>query len=99
MFVGSVENINNMNNTNVPDANRLAKICLQTFESIPKSGKPATAKEWTVLSCIAKYHHQTDVIQVVSIGTGKFHIRKYYSYCKKRRRMNKKQFMNILAFK
>ncbi|XP_055301321.1 tRNA-specific adenosine deaminase 1 [Sitodiplosis mosellana] len=54
----------------VPDADRLAKICYQTFESISKTGKPILGKEWTVLSCIAKYEHHTKDLEVVSLGTG-----------------------------
>lgn len=61
-----------MNANFVPDANQLAKICLKTFESIPKTGKPTLDKEWTVLSCIAKYHQKSHEIDVVAIGTGKF---------------------------
>lgn len=61
-----------MNKTFIPDANVLAEVCLKTFKSIPKTGKPTLDKEWTVLSCIAKYHHGTKHIDVVSIGTGKY---------------------------
>lgn len=59
-----------MNSTIVPDADRLAKICYQTFESISKTGKPIVDKEWTVLSCIVKYEHATKDLNVVSLGTG-----------------------------
>lgn len=54
----------------VPDADRLTKICYQTFESISKTGKPILDKEWTVFSCIVKYEHQTKDLEVVSLGTG-----------------------------
>lgn len=33
-----------MTTTFVPDANRLAKVCYQTFESISKRGKPVLGK-------------------------------------------------------
>lgn len=59
-----------MNRTIIPDADRLAKICYQTFESISKTGKPIVEKEWTVLSCIVKYEHATKDLEVVSLGTG-----------------------------
>lgn len=60
-----------MSTSLVPDSERLAKLCFQTFESIPKTGKPILGKEWTVLSCIAKYEHQTNQMEIVSMGTGK----------------------------
>lgn len=63
-----------MNENLVPDPNRLGKICFESFESIPKTGKPILNTEWTVMSCIAKYHHDTKQIDVIAIGTGKFHI-------------------------
>lgn len=55
----------------VPEADRLVKICFETFESLLKKGKPSLGKEWTVLSCIAKYNHVSKEIEVVSLGTGK----------------------------
>lgn len=60
-----------MNEICVPNANHLAEICLKLFETIPKTGKPTLQMEWTVLSCIAKYQHQSNVIDVVAFGTGK----------------------------
>lgn len=54
----------------VPDANRLAKVCLQFVDTLPKTGKPIHNHEWTVLSCIAKFTHETNLIEVIAIGTG-----------------------------
>lgn len=59
-----------MNEICVPNANHLAEICLKLFETIPKTGKPTLDKEWTVLSCIAKYHRRSKEIEVVAFGTG-----------------------------
>lgn len=56
---------------NIPDANKVTNICLQTFETIAKTGKPIANKEWTVLTCIIQYDHRTENIEVVSLGTGK----------------------------
>lgn len=53
-----------------PDANKVAALCLRAFETISKSGKPLLDKEWTVLSCIVKYDHQINGMDVISIGTG-----------------------------
>lgn len=53
----------------VPDPNELGKICLESFESLAKTGKPVI-NEWTVLSCICMYRHGNQ-IDVVAIGTGK----------------------------
>lgn len=38
-------------------------------DRLKKTGKP-NENEWTVLACIVKYEHQTDQIEVVSMGTG-----------------------------
>lgn len=56
----------------VPDANRLAEICLNFIDTIPKTGKPLLNQEWTVLSCIAKFQHETNEIEVIAAGTGKY---------------------------
>lgn len=55
-----------------PDPNELGKKCLESFESIPKTGKPIINTEWTVMSCIALYQHDTNQIDVIAIGTGKY---------------------------
>lgn len=58
------------NNTNLPDPNRLAEMCLIKFEQLPKTGKPIPNREWTVLSCIVQYNHSNDAIDIVALGTG-----------------------------
>lgn len=60
-----------MSEIEIPDPNQLAQLCFNIFDSLPKSGKPIANKEWTVLSCIAKYHHETMNIEIVALGTGK----------------------------
>lgn len=61
-----------MNNKQyIPDAKKVANICLQAFESIAKTGKPIANKEWTVLTCIIQYDHPNEITKVVSLGTGK----------------------------
>lgn len=55
----------------VPDPNEFGRICLELFETIPKTGKPILNTEWTVMTCIAKYQHDTNKIGVIAIGTGK----------------------------
>lgn len=62
----------------VLDANRVAHHCIDTFNSIPKTGKPIESKEWTVLSCILLFNRRTDDLQVVSLGTGERY--KYLAY-------------------
>lgn len=59
-----------MNESHVLDAKRVAQRCIDTFNSIPKTGKPIDSKEWTVLSCILLLNKRTDDLQVVSLGTG-----------------------------
>lgn len=60
-----------MNENLVPDPNQLGSACFESFESIPKTGKPIKNTEWTVMSCIATYQHDTNEIDVIAIGTGK----------------------------
>ncbi|KAG4074630.1 hypothetical protein HA402_004501 [Bradysia odoriphaga] len=50
-------------------ADRIATASLYKFKSLPKTGKPS-CNEWTVLSSILKYNSNTDVLEVVAIGTG-----------------------------
>lgn len=52
-----------------PTADRIAILSLDKFKKLPKTGKPS-CKEWTVLSSILKYNQKTDLLEVVSIGTG-----------------------------
>lgn len=54
----------------IPDAIALTEKCFCAFEAIGRTGKPILYKEWTVLSCIVKYDHQTKEMDVISIGTG-----------------------------
>lgn len=55
----------------LPNANHLAKVCLQLIDTLQKTGKPIHNQEWTVYSCIAKLTHDTNEIEVIAIGTGK----------------------------
>lgn len=52
-----------------PSAERIATASINKFKSLPKTGKPSS-NEWTVLSSILKYNRQTDLLEVVAIGTG-----------------------------
>lgn len=56
----------------VPDPNELGKICSASFDTMPKTGKPIINSEWTVMSCVALYQHDTKQITVVAIGSGKY---------------------------
>lgn len=49
--------------------NKIAQLCINAFNNIPKTGKPNT-KEWTILSCILKEDISKDHMEVVSLGTG-----------------------------
>lgn len=59
-----------MNEWHVLDAKRVAQLCIDTFDGVPKTGKPISSKEWTVLSCILSFDKRNDDLQVVSLGTG-----------------------------
>lgn len=59
-----------MTNLNRLQPERVAQACFSVYDKLPKSGKPITHKEWTVLSCILKYQSNTDNLEVVSLGTG-----------------------------
>lgn len=52
------------------DTERVTKACFSLYEKLPKSGKPITQKEWTVLSCVLKYQSNINDLEVVSLGTG-----------------------------
>lgn len=54
----------------IPEADRIVRICFNMFDSLSKKGKPILGKEWTVLSCIVKYNHISKELEVVSLGTG-----------------------------
>lgn len=60
-----------MSNQTIPTANRISKLCLNKFDSLPKTGKPIFGKEWTVYTCIVKYNNSNEDLEVVSLGTGK----------------------------
>lgn len=57
-----------MNSINDDIHSKIAKLCLEHFKSLPKSGKPKE-NEWTVLSCIVKEDSGED-FKVVALGTG-----------------------------
>lgn len=59
-----------MSALHVPAAKRVAQHCIDTFDGIPRTGKPIDNKEWTVLSGILLFNERTDDLQVVSLGTG-----------------------------
>lgn len=59
-----------MNESHVVDAERIARICYETYNSLPKAGKSVGNEEWTVLSCILSFNKATDVLHVVALGTG-----------------------------
>ncbi|CAK1546143.1 unnamed protein product [Leptosia nina] len=48
---------------------QIVKECLQSFQSLPKTGKPLNC-EWTVLTCIIQRNTESGKYRVVSIGTG-----------------------------
>lgn len=54
----------------IVDADRIAATSFVKFHELPKTGKPKTGAEWTVLSCILQYHEQTDQLDVIALGTG-----------------------------
>lgn len=43
----------------VPDPDKIARICLDKLDSLPKTGLPAK-RQWTVLSCILQYNEPVD---------------------------------------
>lgn len=48
---------------------KIAENCINFYENLPKTGKPVD-NEWTVLSCIVQYNTETELHEVVSLGTG-----------------------------
>lgn len=62
--------VETMNKQTVPAANRISKLCLEKFESLPKTGKPIPGIEWTVYSCIVQLNELNQELKVVSLGTG-----------------------------
>lgn len=55
---------------NCPQPDRIARHCFDFFDTLPKTGKPNAATEWTVLSCIVQYNGLTNDMHVVALGTG-----------------------------
>ncbi|XP_055589744.1 tRNA-specific adenosine deaminase 1 [Uranotaenia lowii] len=53
-------------------ANHVSKICLEKFESLPKTGKPDIAYEWTILSGIVMQRSVAggDETRLVALATG-----------------------------
>ncbi|XP_026471962.1 tRNA-specific adenosine deaminase 1-like [Ctenocephalides felis] len=49
---------------------RVALLCLDHYNSLPKTGKPTTGQQWTVLSCVVEYNSIEDSLKLVSLGTG-----------------------------
>nr|XP_039273784.1 tRNA-specific adenosine deaminase 1-like isoform X1 [Styela clava] len=50
--------------------NLIAEKCLAQYQSLPKKGKPAVGKEWTVLSGIVEEDVNAKTFKVVALGTG-----------------------------
>ncbi|XP_078337299.1 tRNA-specific adenosine deaminase 1-like isoform X1 [Crassostrea virginica] len=50
-------------------ADKVAELCYQKYQSLPKKGKPQKNKEWTLLSCVV-FTRNADEMRVVSLGTG-----------------------------
>lgn len=48
-------------------AERVAQLCYEQFEKLPKSGKP-TENQWTYLAAIVK--HCNEELEIVSMATG-----------------------------
>ncbi|CAL4068997.1 unnamed protein product, partial [Meganyctiphanes norvegica] len=55
-------------------ADEVTKVCLEAFKRLPKTGKPVSDREWTLLACIVKQNMKTNTniycLEVVSLGTG-----------------------------
>lgn len=66
-----------MSESHVLDEKRVAQLCIDTFDGLPKTGKPIDNKEWTVLSCILLFDNRTNDLQVVSLGTGEKQIKSF----------------------
>ncbi|KAJ9579010.1 hypothetical protein L9F63_024885, partial [Diploptera punctata] len=63
-------------NWNSEFADKMADVCYKKYESLPKKGKPATGKEWTLMACVVKIegfkknNSCNTSMEVVSLGTG-----------------------------
>lgn len=55
-------------------ADKIARVSLERFKHLPKTGKPVPDREWTLLACIVQQTMQTsanaDHLEVVALGTG-----------------------------
>ncbi|XP_967247.3 tRNA-specific adenosine deaminase 1 isoform X1 [Tribolium castaneum] len=56
-----------MSSQNLDFHNKIAKLCIEHFDSLPKTGKPKE-NEWTILSCIVL--EDSEKYEVVALGTG-----------------------------
>lgn len=50
-------------------SNKIAKISLNHFNQLPKTGKPTT-QEWTVLATIVQENSENNILDIVACGTG-----------------------------
>ncbi|XP_071547574.1 tRNA-specific adenosine deaminase 1 [Panulirus ornatus] len=51
-------------------ADEVAKTSISKYESLGKTGKPKKDTEWTPLACFLKMEHDTNILEVVALGTG-----------------------------
>lgn len=51
-------------------SDRVAKLCYEKFERLPKTGKPARASEWTLLAAIVAEDTDQKTFRVLSLATG-----------------------------
>lgn len=59
-----------INMMNTKFANKINKLCVDCFKALPKTGKPQQGQEWTVLSCFVQENTKSEMLEVVSLGTG-----------------------------
>ncbi|XP_037948985.1 tRNA-specific adenosine deaminase 1-like, partial [Teleopsis dalmanni] len=52
-----------------PAGELLAELCLNKFDTLPKTGKP-TNKEWTILAGVVQYDENRKESKVVALGAG-----------------------------
>ncbi|XP_017047960.2 tRNA-specific adenosine deaminase 1 [Drosophila ficusphila] len=58
-----------MCDNNKPSVQEISRLCLEKFESLPKTGKP-TANQWTILAGIVEFNRKTESSQLVALGSG-----------------------------
>jgi hypothetical protein len=56
--------------SDVEFADRVARCCFATFESLPKNGKPLSDAQWTCLAGIVMSRAGSDTLQTVALATG-----------------------------